>query len=180
MKGRLCMIVLVGVLTMAPATDAPAVSLEEFAAGLRNVLHLGTGEVPLRSGGVDRWRNDIADAARRHGLDPLFLQAIVRCESNGDARAVSHKGAIGLCQLMPPTAAELGVNPRDPCANLDGGARYIKEQLLRFRDVRMALWAYNAGPQRVAAGRGVPRETKRYADDVIREYRRLKREASRS
>lgn len=178
MKVQLCMIVLVGVLTTAPAADVSAVSLEEFAAGLRNVLHLGAREVPLRAGGVDQWRNDIADVARRHGLDPLFLQAIVRCESGGDPRAVSHKGAIGLCQLMPETAADLGVDPRNPRANLDGGARYIKEQLLRFQDVRMALWAYNAGPQRVAAGRGMPRETKRYAADVIREYRRLKREAS--
>ncbi len=180
MKGRLCIFIITGMLAMTSAADVSAVSLEEFAAGLRNVLHLGARETTRYAGGVDRWRNDIADAARRHGLDPLFLQAIVRCESNGDPRAVSHKGAIGLCQLMPPTAAELGVNPRDPRANLDGGARYIKEQLLRFRDVRMALWAYNAGPQRVAAGRGVPRETRRYADDVIREYRRLKREAARS
>jgi soluble lytic murein transglycosylase-like protein len=108
------------------------------------------------------------DAARRHGVpEDLFLR-LVQQESNWKPRARSHKGAIGLAQLMPFTAKYLGVNPHDPKENLEGGARYLKEQYREFGSWRLALAAYNAGPQAVKKYGGVPpfRETKNYVRKI--------------
>ena len=103
-------------------------------------------------------------AARRHGVpEDLFLR-LVQQESNWNPNARSHAGAIGLAQLMPQTARGLGVNPKDPAQNLEGGARYLKQQYLTFKSWRLALAAYNAGPGAVIKHGGVPpyRETKNY------------------
>ncbi|RAP41419.1 transglycosylase [Rhodovulum viride] len=108
---------------------------------------------------------DVArDAARKHGVpEDLFLR-LVQQESGWNTRAVSHKGAIGLAQLMPDTARRLGVDPTDPHQNLDGGARYLRRQFDRFRSWRLALAAYNAGPEAVEKHGGVPpyQETQTY------------------
>jgi soluble lytic murein transglycosylase-like protein len=104
------------------------------------------------------------EAARRHNVpEDLFLR-LVQQESGWNARAVSHKGAIGLAQLMPQTAALLGVDPNDPLQNLDGGARYLREQYETFGDWRLALAAYNAGPGAVQQYGGIPPydETRNY------------------
>jgi len=103
-------------------------------------------------------------AARRHGVpEDLFLR-LVQQESGWNAKAKSHKGAIGLAQLMPGTADYLGVNPHDPRQNLEGGARYLAEQFRTFRSWRLALAAYNAGPGAVQKYGGVPpfKETRNY------------------
>ena len=103
-------------------------------------------------------------AAGRHGVpEDLFLR-LVQQESGWKVTARSHKGAIGLAQLMPGTAAVLGVNPHDPYDNLDGGARYLSQQYRKFGSWRLALAAYNAGPQAVEKYGGVPpyKETKNY------------------
>lgn len=108
------------------------------------------------------------DAARRHGVpEDLFLR-LVQQESNWNPRAKSHKGAIGLAQLMPNTARLLGVDPHDPRQNLEGGARYLREQYDTFRSWRLALAAYNAGPGAVEKYNGVPpyRETKNYVRKI--------------
>lgn len=102
------------------------------------------------------WAPAIAEAARRHGIDERLLAALVWTESGFDPEARSSAGAIGLGQLMPGTAADLGVDPTDATQNLDGAARYLRDQLDRFGDVRLALAAYNAGPARVEAAGGVP------------------------
>lgn len=102
--------------------------------------------------------------ARKHGVpEDLFLR-LVQQESGWNAGARSHKGATGLAQLMPGTAAKLGVNPHDPVQNLEGGARYLRMMYNTFGDWRLALAAYNAGPGAVAKYRGVPpyRETRNY------------------
>ena len=104
------------------------------------------------------------DAARRHLVpEELFLR-LVQQESGWNPRARSHKGAIGLAQLMPGTAQRLRVDPLDPAQNLDGGARYLRRQYDTFRDWRLALAAYNAGPAAVERHGGVPpyRETQDY------------------
>jgi len=104
------------------------------------------------------------DAARRHGIpEDLFLR-LVQQESGWNPGAVSHKGAIGLAQLMPGTARILGVDPNDPVQNLEGGARYLRDQFNTFRDWRLALAAYNAGPGAVQQYDGIPpfRETQNY------------------
>ena len=103
-------------------------------------------------------------AAARHGVpEDLFLR-LVQQESGWKVRAKSHKGAIGLAQLMPGTARKLGVNPHDPYENLDGGARYLKQQFRAFKSWRLALAAYNAGPAAVQKYGGVPpyKETRNY------------------
>jgi Soluble lytic murein transglycosylase and related regulatory proteins (some contain LysM/invasin domains) len=95
-------------------------------------------------------------AARKHGVpEDLFLR-LVQQESGWKPHAVSHKGAYGLAQLMPDTAALLGVDPKDPIQNLEGGARYLRLQFDTFRDWRLALAAYNAGPKAVERYDGIP------------------------
>jgi soluble lytic murein transglycosylase-like protein len=104
------------------------------------------------------------DAARRHGVpEDLFLK-LVQQESGFNPKAVSHKGALGLAQLMPQTAQLLRVDPHDPYENLDGGARYLMQQYRDFGNWRLALAAYNAGPGAVKKHGGVPpyRETQNY------------------
>ena len=103
-------------------------------------------------------------AAARHGVpEDLFLR-LVQQESGWNAGAVSPKGATGLAQLMPETAALLGVNPNDPKQNLEGGARYLRRMYERFGNWRHALAAYNAGPEAVEKYNGIPpyAETKNY------------------
>ena len=103
-------------------------------------------------------------AARRHGIpEDLFLR-LIQQESNWNPRAKSHAGAFGLAQLIPSTARYLGVDINDPHQNVDGGARYLKEQYRTFGSWRLALAAYNAGPGAVKKYGGVPpfRETRNY------------------
>ncbi|MEP4248928.1 lytic transglycosylase domain-containing protein [Tateyamaria sp.] len=104
------------------------------------------------------------EAARRHGVPADLFLRLVQQESGWNATAESHKGAYGLAQLLPSTARELGVNHRDPAQNLDGGAKYLKQQYLTFGSWRLALAAYNAGPGAVRKHKGVPpfRETRNY------------------
>jgi len=104
------------------------------------------------------------DAARRHGVpEDLFLR-LVQQESGWNTGAVSPKGAIGLAQLMPGTAQVLRVDPADPVQNLEGGARYLRQQYNTFGTWRLALAAYNAGPAAVQQHGGVPpyAETQNY------------------
>ena len=115
------------------------------------------------------------EAARRHGLDPDLVLAVISVESGFRPQAVSPKGAQGLMQLMPRTAAELGVKDAlDPADNLDGGARHLLFLLTLYDgDVERALAAYNAGVGAVSRHRGVPpyRETRDYVKRVLERYR---------
>lgn len=123
------------------------------------------------------WAAAIEATARRHGVDPQLFAALIWTESAFRPGAVSHAGALGLAQLMPTTARGLGVDPRDPLQNLDGGARYLRTQLDRFGRVDLALAAYNAGPNRVAAaGSQVPDivETQLHVVRVLDRYERLR------
>lgn len=116
----------------------------------------------------------IQRAAQKHDVDPDLLDALVQAESNYDPAAVSRMRAIGLTQLMPDTARELGVtNPFDPVQNLNGGAKYLSQMIKQFDgDLSLALAAYNAGPGAVRKHGGIPRngETPNYVDKVLRLY----------
>ena len=112
----------------------------------------------------------INQLALRYDLSPSLLEAVVWQESRWRERAISPAGARGLAQLMPGTARYLGVDPDDPMQNLEGGARYLREQLNRFDgDIEKALAAYNAGPGRVERAGGIPniRETQNYVAAIL-------------
>lgn len=117
-------------------------------------------------------------AGERHQIDPDFLRSVVKAESGFHQNAVSRKGALGLMQLMPETAYELGVsNPFDPNANVEGGTRYLRDLLVKYNfDVNKALAAYNAGPSRVDRYHGVPPyyETQAYIARIIRDFNHQK------
>lgn len=117
-----------------------------------------------------RYAAKIAELAERFDLSPALMEAVVWQESRWNENARSPVGAQGLAQLMPGTARYLGVDPRDPFANLEGGARYLREQLDRFDgNIEKALAAYNAGPGRVERAGGIPaiRETRNYVTAII-------------
>src|SRR5215470_16486659 len=120
------------------------------------------------------YSREIAEASARYGVPERLIWAVIRVESGFDPRAVSSKGARGLMQLMPETAAVLGVrdvfNPRE---NIHGGARHLRGMMDRFHyDLPMAIAAYNAGDRPVAAFRGIPPypETREYVARVLRLY----------
>ncbi|MGH0030052.1 MAG: lytic transglycosylase domain-containing protein [Myxococcota bacterium] len=114
----------------------------------------------------------IRDASLRYGVSAELIRSVIRHESAGNPAAVSHKGAMGLMQLMPATARQLGVSCAfDPRQNVMGGTRYLREMRNRFGSWRLALAAYNAGPARVESGRRWPRETRNYVEQVLRTWR---------
>jgi hypothetical protein len=120
----------------------------------------------------------VSSAGERHQLDPDFIRSVIKAESGFHQNAVSSKGALGLMQLMPGTASELGVtNPFNPNANVEGGTRYLRDLLVKYNfDVNKALAAYNAGPKRVDQYHGVPPyyETQAYISRIIRDFNRQK------
>ena len=117
----------------------------------------------------------VEDMARKYNIEPSLIRAIIEAESRGDPLAVSRKGAMGLMQLMPQTAAELDVrNPFSPEENIEGGVRYLKYLLDRFNgDLRLAIAAYNAGPKTVEKFGTIPpiKETLQYVEKVLSIYR---------
>jgi hypothetical protein len=117
----------------------------------------------------------LSTAANAQGLLPELVRSVAKIESNFDPKAVSPKGAIGLMQLMPATAAALGVNGMATSDNALGGAKYLRQLLLRYHgDAALALAAYNAGPEAVMRYGGVPPypETRRYVVKVLQELAR--------
>jgi Transglycosylase SLT domain len=114
-------------------------------------------------------------AAQREGVDELFVRSVAKVESGFRQDAVSKKGALGLMQLMPVTAAELGVDPQKADQNASGGARYLRALLEQYHyNPVLTLAAYNAGPKAVSKYRGVPPyyETRTYVVRVLKEYER--------
>jgi soluble lytic murein transglycosylase-like protein len=120
----------------------------------------------------------VRDASDKHLIDEDLIQSIIRAESSFNPKAVSHKGAQGLMQLMPATARSLGVtNSFDSRENVDAGTRYLHELLVKFNfDLIKALAAYNAGPDRVQQYKGVPPyyETRAYVARIIKDFNRKK------
>ncbi|HTS27769.1 MAG TPA: transglycosylase SLT domain-containing protein [Bryobacteraceae bacterium] len=133
------------------------------------------GQVPPAAGcdpiGEDSVAPIIDGAAKEQSVHPKLLRAVIEQESGFRPCAVSPKGAKGLMQLMPDTAAELGVNdPFDPKENVEAGARYLRQLLERYKgDLKQALGAYNAGPATVDQAGGIPniRETRDYVQAIL-------------
>lgn len=149
-----------------------AASVRLTPKGKKSATASTSGMIPRYAG---RYRGEWLPAARaaalRHGIpEDLFLR-LVQQESGFNPAAVSHKGATGLAQLMPATAQALGVDINDPLQNLDGGARYLARMFGRFGNWRLALAAYNAGPEAVAKHDGIPpfEETRNYVKAILGE-----------
>ena len=121
-------------------------------------------------------------AARKNGLPPAFVHSVVAAESAYRPDAVSPKGAVGLMQLMPATARAYNADPRDPAQNVEAGAAYLRELLVKYDgDANRALAAYNAGPGAVAKYNGVPpyAETQNYVQKVLTQYKKSEHTATK-
>ena len=156
-----------------PASAVASFEIEEYLPAPVPTEPLKT----LETSAPPRSPQEMVDqAARKAELPAAIVHAVAKAESGYRQDAVSPKGAIGMMQLMPTTAAMLQADPRDPEQNTQAGAMYLREMLVKYHgDVAMALAAYNAGPGAVDRYKGVPpyRETISYVNRVINTYKRL-------
>ena len=123
----------------------------------------------------------VEQSARAHSIDPLLVDSVIQVESNYNPYAVSVKGAEGLMQLMPSTSHMLGVsNSFDPGQNIEAGVKYLKYLQDLYKDDRLALAAYNAGPSAVEKYKWVPPypETQNYVNQVDKRYREARKNAA--
>jgi soluble lytic murein transglycosylase-like protein len=159
-----------------PAGTVVAIEKEEYTPPPPEALKPAPAPPQVRSALTPQ--ELLTRAAIQAGLPPEIVHSVARAESGYRTDAVSPKGAIGLMQLMPGTAAELNVDPHDPTQNAEGGARYLRELLLKYENdphqVSKAIAAYNAGPAAVDKYHGIPpyAETVDYVNRVLREYER--------
>lgn len=164
---------------LATASVARADVIEISEDGEARIMNLGPAQQgkfgqPRLDSDVGAAPGDLAldpyeRAAQRNGIEVGLLKAVAWTESRGRSDAISRKGARGIMQLMPGTAAELGVDPSDPIANINGGAAYLARQIATFGSVPLALAAYNAGPGAVMRYRGIPpyAETRAYVTTIM-------------
>lgn len=148
------------------AIDQDTLELLPDGSGFHPASFTGVAD----AAGPERFRARVAELAAKYDISPTLLEAVVWQESRWNVGAVSPVGARGLAQLMPGTARQMGVDPSDPMANLEGGARYLRMQLDAFGgDIERALAAYNAGPARVQKAGGIPRirETQLYVASIM-------------
>ncbi|MFL6229665.1 MAG: lytic transglycosylase domain-containing protein [Pyrinomonadaceae bacterium] len=169
-----------------PPASMPPVRKSRHATNVRLTAYTGSASLPMIvadsldgfTTGDPKVDSYIAGSGKRHGVDPVLLYAIMHRESSFKKFAVSNKGARGLMQLMPGTAARFGVqNIFDPAQNIEAGARYVRFLLDRFGgDVRLALAGYNAGEGAVDKYRGVPpySETQEYVRRIGERYQLMR------
>lgn len=122
---------------------------------------------------IEKYTEIIDQASDMFDVEPSLIKAVIKAESGFNHKAVSHKGAQGLMQLMPATADLLRVNdPFDPMENIFGGTRYLRKMLDRFGHMELAVAAYNAGPEAVKSHNGIPpyQETRTFVQRVIKYY----------
>jgi len=179
--GRIALLLLLGTALCGGRPLAAEVRIVVAADGSRVMTNEGSSP-PRQSRATSRARSApddveplIRESAARLGIDADLIRAVIQVESGFNPRARSHKGAIGLMQLMPQTAATLAVSdPWDPSQNIRGGASYLQQMLDRFGQMELALAGYNAGPEAVRRYGGIPpyQETQDYVEKVLRIYRR--------
>ncbi|MGZ8219939.1 lytic transglycosylase domain-containing protein [Methylomagnum sp.] len=164
-------------LVRSPAAFSAPVKVY-FGGGRHSALSLRprSPKSLVRERNRQQYAGVIEDAANQHGLDPGLLHAVIQAESGYNPGAVSHKGAVGLMQLMPGTAARYGVDPYNPEENILGGARYLSDLMGMFgSNVSLAVAAYNAGENNVIKyGNKIPpfSETQNYVSKVLANYNR--------
>ncbi|MEW6107612.1 MAG: lytic transglycosylase domain-containing protein [Nitrospirota bacterium] len=149
-------------------TDAPFGKKTERVIRQRKIIENNEVQGVKYSGYVHK-------AAVKYQIEPELIHAVIKTESNGNHRAVSRKGAMGLMQLMPSTASDMNVgNPFNPEENIDGGTKYLKYLLEKFNgNLTLALAAYNSGPKTVEKYGSVPpiSETRQYVNKIFSIYR---------
>jgi soluble lytic murein transglycosylase-like protein len=159
-----------------PAANVVSIEPEDTFAPLPAAPPAAAGPQPF-------YRDLVEAAAKKYNMDADLITSVIAVESNFDPKAVSRKNARGLMQLLPETAAQLGVkNIDDPAENIDGGTRYLRDLLQKYNnDLALALAAYNAGPEKVQLYGRVPpyAETISYVRRVKRGYDKSKTEASK-
>lgn len=129
---------------LVPASEKPGGP--SLSASVRPALATGAMIAPRRIASAEAYSAMVRRIARRYSVEWKLVMAIIASESGGDPAAVSPAGAVGLMQLMPDTASDLGVDPFDPEQNVEGAVRYLSSLLTTFRSVDLSLVAYNAGP----------------------------------
>ena len=150
------------------------VALFIFLASLSAYFVLQFEPVQRKYFYVYPYHETVMKYAEQYHVDSNLTAAVIKSESKFKHEARSHRGAVGLMQLMPDTAASLGVNPYDKQQNIEGGAKYLRQMLDTFGgDVSKAVAAYNAGPQAVKDYGGIPpyKETQNYVNKVLDIYR---------
>jgi len=155
--------------------DASLVAGYEMEVELPPAPAAAPAPIPLPVAAVLSPHELVEAAAKRNGLPPGFVHSVVKAESGYNVAALSPKGAIGLMQLMPGTAQAHNADPHDPAQNVEAGAAYLRELLIKYDgDARRALAAYNAGPGAVDKYNGVPpySETQTYIERVLKNYKR--------
>jgi soluble lytic murein transglycosylase-like protein len=165
------------VATLSTAITISRAAIDANAAFEQNAIQQSVATAPEPVEPALPFEEQIMRAAQTYQVDPMLIHAIIMAESSYNPKAVSHRGAQGLMQLMPSTAKWLGIaDSFDPAMNIDGGVRYFKRLLDRFDgDVRLALAAYNAGSRYVRKYGGVPpfKATRIYIKKVLRYHRVL-------
>lgn len=156
---------------VSPTDKAQAISAVQKTENTKKISSKVLDDMPLADQNLSTL---IEAAARKYKVDPKLVAAVAEVESNGNQNAVSSAGAIGVMQLMPDTAASLGVDPYNKQQNVEGGAKYLRQMLDTFGgDTKKAVAAYNAGPGAVKDYGGVPpyKETQNYVNKVLDIYR---------
>ena len=164
--------------TVFPATSIVSFELEEYAPPPPPPVPAPALEsaIPAAVQQITDAKELLKQAAGRAGLPVELVNSVARAESSFQTKAISNKGAIGLMQLMPGTAAALNANPYDPKENAQAGAQYLADLLIKYKDdphqVTKAVAAYNAGPGAVDKYNGIPpyRETINYVNRVVQQY----------
>jgi soluble lytic murein transglycosylase-like protein len=162
--------------TVLPATSIQSFELEEYAPPPPAPVAAVESASPTAPQQITDPKELLKQAAGRAGLPVELVNSVARAESNFQTKAISNKGAIGLMQLMPGTAAALNANPYNPKENAEAGAQYLADLLIKYKDdphqVTKAIAAYNAGPGAVDKYNGIPpyRETINYVNRVVQEY----------
>ncbi|MBP9477958.1 MAG: lytic transglycosylase domain-containing protein [Sebaldella sp.] len=160
------------------------VSIQLLSAPSNIFNYIKNSNPKLKDGEIEWLYNRIDKYSRQYNIDPYLIVAVMEKESSFDHETISSAGALGLMQIMPSTAKELGVNPKRAEENIEGGIRYLRQQLDKYEGrykVHYALASYNAGAGAVRKYGGIPpyTETQNYIRKIVEKYNKLKQSENR-
>ena len=160
------------------------ISIQLLSAPEKIFNYIKNSNPKLKDGEIEWLYTRIDKYSRQYNIDPYLIVAVMEKESNFNHETISSSGALGLMQLMPSTAKELGVNPKRAEENIEGGVRYLKQQLDKYDGkykVHYALASYNAGAGAVRKYGGIPpyTETQNYVRKIVEKYNKLKQNGNR-